>query len=212
MKASVIITTTGRESLSRAVGSVREQSYDDYELIIIDDSKREGGAKALNKGIDQAQGEYIAILDDDDYWVSQDKLEKQVKFLDDNPEYIAVGTQTEGCEVPSEVSLTGTPFAHSSLMFRKGLRYNEELERAKDLDMILNLNKKGLIGTLKDCYIYYEINNDLSQKIKDCHWHRRVVLTHKGNNWLPVYLGLFVRQIKLMKIKCLIYLGILKKT
>ncbi len=87
---SVIIPTYNRPvMLKRAVESVRAQSYEDFELIIVDDGSEDtvgefikglsndkttsvhmennsGSAAARNAGLDQAQGSYIAFLDDDD--------------------------------------------------------------------------------------------------------------------------------------------------
>jgi glycosyltransferase involved in cell wall biosynthesis len=106
-KVSVIIPTYNRASLLRhAIESVLGQTYDDYELIIVDDGSTDntaevvarnssdkiiyvhqqnrGRSAARNHGIRIATGEYIAFLDSDDMFLSA-KLESQVKVLDDNP-------------------------------------------------------------------------------------------------------------------------------
>ena len=118
---SVIITTYNRPHYLRlAIESVLGQSYDNIEVIVTDDGgpgeenetvcsnyegvqyhrlENSGGpARPRNFGLQQAKGEFIAFLDDDDIWV-KDKLEKQVKVLLNNPEYIL----THGyCEVIDE--------------------------------------------------------------------------------------------------------------
>lgn len=101
---SVIIPTYNRTSLLiEAVQSVLSQSYNDLECIIVDDGSEEdtasvidqsidprikyvehnqnkGASAARNTGIEQAQGEFIAFLDDDDEWMPE-KLEKQVELM-----------------------------------------------------------------------------------------------------------------------------------
>jgi GalNAc5-diNAcBac-PP-undecaprenol beta-1,3-glucosyltransferase len=104
---SVIVPTFRRLSmLVRALDSLVDQSYDNFEVIVIDDdsdqsvedlvnsykekiaiiyckSKMLGGAGARNIGIDIAKGKYIAFLDDDDYY-HEDKLKMQIEFLQNN--------------------------------------------------------------------------------------------------------------------------------
>jgi glycosyltransferase involved in cell wall biosynthesis len=201
-KVSVIITTVGRDSLKDAVRSVQDQTFKDYELIVIEDRERRGGTWALNQGLDKAKGEYIAILDDDDTWVSKDKLEKQVAFLDNKKDYIAVGTNPQpGQGEEIKINLVGTPFPHSSILFRKGLKYDEKLPRGKDLDLMLRLSKLGKLAVIKDCFvnIYYKSGREeLNNKISDCHYHRKVILLHKDfPNWLGIYLKLWARELKL---------------
>ena len=200
---SVIITTIGRPSLDDAIKSVRDQTYKDLELIIISDIDRKlGGTRALNKGLDMAKGKYMAILDDDDEWESKDKLERQVKFLDENPDYIAVGTNPQkGQEEEIKINPKGTPFAHSSILFRRGLRYDERLPRAKDLELMLRLSNLGKLRVIKDCNISigHSCVDDLNKKIEDCYWHRKVILIHRKMFplWLISFIRSYLREIKL---------------
>lgn len=112
MKITVIIPTYNRAKLlKRAIESVFNQTFKDFELIVVDDGSTDntkevvseykevkyvyqensgGAARPKNTGIKMAQGEYVAILDSDDEWLPT-KLEKQVKFLEEHPEIDVVG-------------------------------------------------------------------------------------------------------------------------
>ncbi|WP_214804245.1 MULTISPECIES: glycosyltransferase family 2 protein [unclassified Exiguobacterium] len=103
---SIIMPTyNSEEFVKESINSVINQTYNNFELIIIDDSSKDntvkvvtemmkndnrinlitlpnnsGAAVARNKGIDNAKGRYIAFLDSDDLWL-EDKLEIQINFM-----------------------------------------------------------------------------------------------------------------------------------
>jgi glycosyltransferase involved in cell wall biosynthesis len=113
---SVIIPAYNCEALlGEAVESVRRQSYQDFEVLVVDDGSTDGTAEAgeaiaagwdklrviraphagaaaaRNRGIAAARGEWIAFLDADDLW-RPEKLERCLAFLADNPDLSAVYT------------------------------------------------------------------------------------------------------------------------
>lgn len=107
-RVSVIIPTYNAEKfIAKTVRSVLSQTYQDFEILIIDDASPDrsvdvcrrfndcririisqanrGLPGARNTGIRQAQGEFIAFLDADDLWVPE-KLERHVRHLDSHPD------------------------------------------------------------------------------------------------------------------------------
>ncbi len=103
MVSVIIPCHNNNGTINRAVKSVLNQSYQDVEILIIDNGsdsmlelKKEfadnerikvlkvdsaiGVARARNMGVQNATGEYIAFLDADDYW-AEDKLKMQLKVL-----------------------------------------------------------------------------------------------------------------------------------
>ena len=113
-KLSVIIPTRNRcEHLKRAVNSILNQTWNNIEIIIIDDASTDntalyvtelitnnkyvkfisndkaiGGSRSRNLGINIATGYYIGFLDDDDTWHPQ-KAYKQISLLTTSKKYSA---------------------------------------------------------------------------------------------------------------------------
>jgi len=115
-KVSILLTSFNHANyIHEAIDSALNQTFTDFELIILDDGSSDnswdlinqyadsriktyrnlvniGGALGINKTISEvAMGEYIAIHHSDDVW-EHNKLEKQVAFLDVHPEIGAVFT------------------------------------------------------------------------------------------------------------------------
>ncbi len=195
-RISVILPVyNGEKYLARAIESVLRQRFRDLELLIMNDGSGDrsqeiaqhflekdrrirvfaqdnsGIQRALNLGLTHARGEFAARIDDDDVWISADKLQEQVEFLDEHPKHVLVGTgavvrDESGRELfrylpPTEDGsirkrmLARNCFIHSSVMFRLrpvletgGYDDGEPARHVEDYDLWLRLGTKGKLANL----------------------------------------------------------------
>lgn len=191
----VLPTYKGSDVLERAVNSVLAQTYPQIEIIVVDDNspeseerkatevimsqyetndkikyikheKNKNGAAARNTGIKNSYGEYIAFLDDDD-WFLPKKIEEQVKYLEVHKEYGACYcfAQREGKpietvpytgDVSKELLLLKSHMYTPSLCFRRGSLmaingFDETFRRHQDYELLLRFFQAGFkMGCVED--------------------------------------------------------------
>lgn len=123
-RVSVLLPTLNEaETVGRALESLADQTFDDFEVVVVDDGSTDGTvpeveraatdlpelkviertdergiASALNRGLQAARGEYIARQDADDR-SHPDRLRRQVEFLDANSDVALVGTGVHQVEL-----------------------------------------------------------------------------------------------------------------
>jgi glycosyltransferase involved in cell wall biosynthesis len=144
---SVIIPTYNRKDLlPRAINSVRDQTYTDFELIVVDDASEDetgalecftddqpsihsirfpchrGVSAARNIGVAQSKGPWICFLDSDDVW-HKNKLKKQVLWHNAHKEFRIF--QTQELWIRNGVRVN-PPKTHAKI---HGLQFKENLER-----------------------------------------------------------------------------------
>ena len=136
-KISIIIPTyNSAQYICEAIESVLNQTYKDFEIIVVDDGSTDntkevikpylnkikyiyqqnsGPSAARNRGIKEAKGEYIAFLDADDIWLPQ-KLELQIKFMEKEKE---VGLIFSDMILFNEKGIIKNSFLKEKLFFNK---------------------------------------------------------------------------------------------
>lgn len=182
-----------------AIECILNQTYKDFEFLIINDGstnncdevvfsyndkriryiKNDGNLKiikTLNKGLDLARGNYIARMDADDL-CDKTRIEKQVKFLDENPEIGLVATQVQKIPkgstlyIPStardfmlHLRYVGNCIVHSSVMIRKSvldennLRYDKNCLHAEDFKLWSDMTRYCNIGLVPEVLTSYRMS------------------------------------------------------
>lgn len=203
-RVSILMLTYNRpQFIGPAIESIIGQKFEDWELLVIHDGpnkvipalmaeweRRDSRiryfhrtvagniADASNFGLEQARGEYIAILDDDDRWCSPYKLTRQTEFLDRNTEHVGCGggvvvIDTEDREKMRYLkperhdsirrrALIANPIAHSSAMYRRTTAlaaggYDASLAGFQDWDLWLKLGERGRLYNFPEYFLCYRI-------------------------------------------------------
>ncbi len=203
-KVTVLLTVYNRPSVKNTIESILAQTFTDFEFLIVDNcstddtvnvirsyndsrirlvinEKNYGQTYSLNKGLELATGEYIARIDADDLAV-ETRLEKQVRFLDDNPEYGLCGTwvqyindsdyksvivkmpsSDEGFRLMQEFACA---MYHPSVLIRKSvltensLLYDKDISMAEDYDLWYRISKYTKCYNIPEVLVYYRIGNN----------------------------------------------------
>ena len=209
---SVIMSVyNGEKYLVQAIDSILNQTYQNFEFIIIEDSstdnsldileeyakkdsrikiiKKEknigikGFIENLNLGISIAEGKYIARMDQDDVSLPE-RFQKQVDFLENNPEITLVGAQLNF--INEQNKITGEAIGalehldivkkitskiqlfHPVIMFRKekNIQYREKFLYCEDYDLYLNLITQGKkLANINEKLLHYRIlESSISRK------------------------------------------------
>jgi cellulose synthase/poly-beta-1,6-N-acetylglucosamine synthase-like glycosyltransferase len=206
---SVVLSVhNGAADLPKAVDTILAQTFSNFELIAINNGSTDGTAAvldgirdtrvrvfhqdnigfpgALNRGIALARGRYIGRQDHDD-WAKPTRLERQVKFLDANPDCALVGTRAEiwvGDEKTQRVHdhptdnaalqfelLFDNPFVHSSMMLRKsaldtvgGYSIDRARQPPEDYELWSRIARRYKVANLPErLTIYREVPKSLSR-------------------------------------------------
>ena len=195
-----------QERLEKAIDSVYVQTWDNFEFIIINDGSTDGVEQviekyvwkynnivyvknnknlwlitSLNIWIDKSNWKYIARIDADDFWISRDKLEKQVEFMEKNSDYwlcwageIVHVDENDGVlftEFKNRLTdeqirnhfLQQNQIIHSGVLLRKEAlenvwNYDLRFALVEDYELWLRIGTKYKLANLESVSIAYRIN------------------------------------------------------
>ena len=193
----------GEKYLREAIESILNQTYTDFEFIILNDGSTDRTeeiilsyddprivyvknkknlqiVETLNKGIALARGKYIARMDADDISLPE-RLEKQIKFMKDNPDVDVCGTwiRTFGredkewkypvthVEIKARL-LLNCALAHPSVMMKKivfdKFKYRKSYEKAEDYDLWVEIVDDFSLYNLPNFLLRYRLHGEQTDK------------------------------------------------
>ncbi|MGO4294271.1 glycosyltransferase family 2 protein [Chitinophaga sp. RAB17] len=199
----------GEAYIEKAIQSVLHQSFTDFELLIINDGSTDrtldivrkftdprirlvhnDGNKGLtftrNRGIEEAKGQYIAILDCDDI-AMPDRLKAQTSFLGSNPEVAICGGQAitideSGIQIGHLNVMAGDKnmspelvfhniFINSSLMIKRSAMLEaggyRDYSPAEDYDLSYRISLRHPVANLNEVLVAYRFHGNNISKVQE---------------------------------------------
>lgn len=231
---SVVIPLYNKEnSITSTLQSVCAQTYTDFEVLVVNDGSTDNGAtlaakypdtrirvinkpnggvcSARNRGINEAKGEFVALLDGDDQW-DKEYLAEQVKMINDFPEAVMWGinfAETNNGKLVRRVS-TGLPdgfrgyvenyfemkgrisdlFCSSSVVIRKDVfdsvgLFDERIKYAEDSDMWFRIIATQKVAFYDQYMVFYQWDAE-----------NRAMTRHRDlRSFLPYYVEKYKAQL-----------------
>lgn len=200
----------GAARFEKPIESIINQTYSNWEFIICDDGSADGSyeklltyqvrdprivviknernaglSTSLNHCLQYAKGEFVARQDDDDI-SHPNRLEEEVKFLSEHPEYAIAATgyrlmdeegfwgknDSNGERTALDI-FRGRYFAHPTVMIRKeaytevgGYSTDPKIGRMEDVDLWCKMSIKRFRGYVMDAilYDYFESRNSMQRR------------------------------------------------
>lgn len=154
------------------------RSYKDSRILLICNTSNLGISEAVNRGIENAHGLYIARMDCDDISLPE-RLKVQVTFMQENPQIDVCGgfiktlgekhEQIWPYEAKSDeikcMLLFRSALANPSVVMRKSIfldteiRYNRSFRYAQDYDLWVRLAQKTSFANIPDVLLYYRLHS-----------------------------------------------------
>lgn len=191
----------GATYLTEAIESMQRQTFEDFEYIIVDDGSTDdslnilknyaaedsriqiitrpntGIVGALNDGLTKAQGTYVARMDADDIALPE-RLAKQVQFLEENHDCVAVGshvlfiddqnypiftfqTQADHSSIQDKLLKgSGGALIHPTTVLRRDVLekingYRPEYQLVEDFDLYTRLSTLGTLANIPEVLLHY---------------------------------------------------------
>jgi glycosyltransferase involved in cell wall biosynthesis len=197
----VIRVYNGERHLREALDCALAQTFDDFEIVVIDDGSTDGSAAILAacddprlrvirqpnggkiaaamRGLHEARGRYVAILDADDR-CAPDRLARQAAFVAARPDVVLLGTALAVIDERGErigvrryplddaelrrAAVVYNPFAHSSLMMHRETAlavggYSHKVV-VEDYDLNLRMMRAGRCANLPQVLAEYRIRTE----------------------------------------------------
>ncbi|MFQ9308286.1 MAG: glycosyltransferase family 2 protein [Paraclostridium sordellii] len=166
-------------STDNSVDIIKEYMKKDNRIKLYENQKNKKLIYTLNRGLDLADGDYIARMDSDDICTTE-RIEKQVRFLEDNKEIALCGCKIQAfgnedwtwgesykdIEALNVDLIFANVVAHPTVMIRgefakqMNLKYSNEFIDAEDYELWSRISYEGKIANLEEILLYYRVSEN----------------------------------------------------
>jgi glycosyltransferase involved in cell wall biosynthesis len=193
-----------------SIKSILDQTFKDFEFLIIDDgstdnteevvssfkdsrivykkTEHKGTSAALNSGVSSAAGNWIARIDSDDLNVPE-RLEKQVKFISENPGYDIISCRSVFFREPHKILFflnepedhediydtlnLHNPINSSGVIYKKNIikkaKYNESFSRLEDFELFFRIRDEVRFYNIPEYLAYTRLRKNPDTYSEDKH-------------------------------------------
>lgn len=246
MISVILASKNGSKWIDRAIASVLAQTEKDIELVIISDGSTDdtaaraenwrrkdgrvrvislpasiGPGRARDRAIRDARGDLIAIIDDDDVWISKDKLARQKEYLVGHPDCVLAGAaETELVSENGEniktyslpqqdkdirgMFLIRNCFMTSTVMFKKDAYLKtggfSDMYLAEDYDLWLRMGLVGTLANLAGIEVAYTVRASSASKKRQLEMYRAILDIVKRNrkNYPNAFKGILKSYLRVL--------------
>ncbi len=230
----------GERFIAAAIQSIINQTWKDFELLIIDDGstdqtaaiistfqdpriryipngENEGIVYSRNKGLSLMSGKYYAPFDADDI-AAPKKFEKQILFLEANPDFDMIGswvrfidqdgkllqqkwTLRADVSIIKPMLLFRNYFTHSAVVIRKssllGISYRDGLHIGEDWQLYLDLLDKGKMSQYPEYLTFRRIHG---HNVSEYGWDKNIFYEKKilKNQFEKYHIALRDKQLEIL--------------
>lgn len=212
-KLSIVMPVYNRENyIESAIDSILNQTFTDFEFIIINDGSQDNTVKLIeayddsriklfhndrnrgivysrNHGLQKATGQYVGMFDSDDVALPN-KFEKQIGFLEQNPDVAMVGAWVKWIDGDGRLSgkswtLPAPPhmipammvfrnyFIQSTIVVRRDAipegGYSEGFDIVEDSKMWFDISLKHKVANIQEYLLHYRMHDDNISDMSDKH-------------------------------------------
>lgn len=219
-KVSVLMPLYKAEKfIGETIESVLAQSFEDWELIIVDDcggdnslniarnyqltdarikiycnTMNRGIAYTRNQGLKHCSGEYIALLDDDDLMTS-DRLEKQVRYMDEHMDIAAVGGNAQwvdenGKIIRGTIDVVQDPAEIKMFLCFRNILNNSEMTVRRTVIQDLGISYQDNGFGMEDFRFWIELSKKAKiTNLKDLVLQKRVIISNETAKMKTAFAG-----------------------
>lgn len=172
---------------------VRKYQIKDKRIIMVENKQNLGIAMNMNNAIMKLKGQYVAILDGDD-WAYPYRIEKQVETMEKDNRIVLCSGYMDICDeflnstalrkypiTDSDIRkalIRYNPISHPASMWRKSTLlktslYNPNLPICRDYDLIVRISELGIYKNIAEPLIKYRVraHSETGKKIRETQWY-----------------------------------------